>query len=43
MYSLEYKNEIEKQIKQMLADGIISPSMSPFASSVLLVLKKDGS
>jgi hypothetical protein len=42
-YSLEYKNEIEKQIKQMLADGIISPSMSPFASPVLLVLKKDGS
>jgi hypothetical protein len=42
-YSPEHKSEIEKQVKQMLAAGIITTSMSPFASPVLLVLKKDGS
>jgi hypothetical protein len=38
-YSPEHKSKIEKQIKQMLKAGVISPSMSPFASPVLLVLK----
>jgi hypothetical protein len=42
-YSPKHKSEIEKQIKQMLEAGVISPSMSPFAPPVLLVLKKDGS
>jgi hypothetical protein len=42
-YSPEHKTEIEKQVKQMLEARIITPSMSPFASPVLLVLKKDGS
>jgi hypothetical protein len=42
-YSPEHKTEIEKQVSRMLADGIITQSMSPFASPVLFVLKKDGS
>jgi hypothetical protein len=41
-YTLEHKSEIEKKIKNMLAASVITPSMSPFASPVLLVLKKDG-
>jgi hypothetical protein len=41
-YSPEQKDEIEAQIKQMLQQGIIQPSTSPFASPVLLVKKKDG-
>jgi hypothetical protein len=41
-YSPAQKDEIEKQIKQMLSQGIIAPSSSPFASPVLLIKKKDG-
>jgi hypothetical protein len=37
-----FKDEIEKAIKELLAMGHIRPSNSPFASSVVLVLKKDG-
>ena len=37
-----FKDEIEKAIKEMLAMGHTRPSSSPFASSVALVLKKDG-
>ena len=36
------KDEIEKTIKELLAMGHIRPSKSPFASSVVLVKKKDG-
>jgi hypothetical protein len=37
-----FKDEIEKAVKELLAMGHIRPSNSPFASSVVLVLKKDG-
>lgn len=41
-YSPLQKDEIERQVHKMLAAGLISPSMSPFASPILLVKKKDG-
>jgi hypothetical protein len=42
-YSPLHKTEIERQIQSMLQSGVIERSMSPFASPVLLVQKKDGS
>jgi hypothetical protein len=41
-YNPIQKDEINKQLKEMLKNGVITPSSSPFASSVLLVKKKDG-
>jgi hypothetical protein len=38
----KYKDEIEKAIKELLDMGYIRPNSSPFASSVVLVKKKDG-
>jgi putative transposase len=37
-----FKDEIEKAIKELLAMRHIIPSNNPFASSIVLVLKKDG-
>ena len=38
----KFKDEIEKDIKELLAMGHIKPSSSLFAYSVMLVKKKDG-
>lgn len=41
-YTPEQKNEIERQVYDMISHGLIQRSSSSFASPVLLVKKKDG-
>ena len=38
-----YRQETSKQITDMLNQGVIQPSHSPWASPIVLVKKKDGS
>lgn len=42
MHPKRFEDEIDKAIKELLKMGHIMPSSSPFASSVVLVKKKDG-
>jgi hypothetical protein len=37
------KNEIEKMVQELLIAGVIRPSTSPYSSSIVMVLKKEGS
>ena len=41
-YAPSQKSEIEKQLSEMLKNGVFRPSATPYASLVLLVKKKDG-
>lgn len=41
-YTPQQKDEIERQVQELLKNGVIQQSHSPFASPVLLVKKKDG-
>lgn len=41
-YNPELKNEIERQVAEMLLSGVIQPSRSAWSSPALLVRKNDG-
>ena len=38
-----YWEEVKQEVKDMLAEGVIEPSQSDWASPIILVRKKDGS
>ena len=38
-----YREEVKQDLKAMLAEGVIEPSQSDWASPIVLVRKKDGS
>ena len=38
-----HRAEVEKQVRDMLAQGVIQPSTSPWSSPIVLLKKKDGS
>ena len=40
---LRLRNQVEEQRQQMLRDGVIEPSTSPWCSPIVLAKKKDGS
>lgn len=42
-YAEHKRREIEEQVSEMLEDGVIEPTTSPYNSPVVLVKKKDGS
>jgi hypothetical protein len=42
-HSFSQKNEIEKMVQELLNASIIRPSMSPYSSPIVMVLKKEGS
>ncbi|XP_060200231.1 uncharacterized protein LOC132628471 [Lycium barbarum] len=42
-YPTIQKDEIEKQVQEMLDSGVIRPSVSPFSSPILMVKKEDDS
>ena len=40
--SLQEREEVEKQVRELLAKGLIEPCASPYGAPVLFVQKKDG-
>ena len=42
-YAYHHKDEIEKQVKELLQTRTIKHNISPFSSPIILVKKKDGS
>lgn len=40
-YAYHHKDEIERQVQELLTEGIIRHSITPFLSLVILVNKKD--
>ena len=36
------RNKVDEMVQEMLAQGVIQPSQSPWASPIVLVKKKDG-